>query len=93
MPQVTQCQAHDFLFDTVDKLGGWFLANDSDNQRMIELFGMDPGEVLSGKTSLVVVTNANGVIASLHPQKTMSDALTILSQHSELADVRGWYGE
>lgn len=84
---------HDFLFDAIDRLNGWFLTNDHDNSKMIELFGLDPQEVLSGKSSLVVLTDAKGFIVALHPHKTMSDALTILSQHPGLADVQRLYIE
>ncbi len=82
---------HDFLYETVDRLGGWFLANDQNNSVMIELFGLNPQEVISGESSLVVLTDSKGIIAALHPQKTMSDALTILSQHPDLADIQKLY--
>jgi hypothetical protein len=82
---------HDFLFDTIDRLNGWFLANDMKNTELIKLFGLDPDDVLSGKTSLVVLTDARGIIVGLHPQKTLSDAVTILSQHPGLADVQKLY--
>lgn len=81
---------HDFLFDTIDQLGGWFLAND-DGGRLIEAFGLDPNYILSGKLSLVVLIDAKGVIVALHPHKTLSDALTILSQHPDLADIYRLY--
>lgn len=80
----------DMAFDFTKDLQGWFLAND-DNSKMIELFGLDPQEVLSGKSSLVVLTDAKGFIVTLHPHKTMSDALTILNQHPGLADVQRLY--
>lgn len=74
---------HDFLFASIDELGGWFLANDmGEEAEMIKLFGMNPEEVLSGKISLVVVTDRKGVILALHPGKTLSDTFTILSQMS-----------
>ena len=47
----------------------------------------DPQKVISGQSSLVVLTDSKGVIIALHPQKTMSDALTILSQNLDLADI------
>lgn len=71
---------HDFLFAEIDKLNGWFLANSIEDREIIELFNMRPEEVLSGKTSLVVVTDSSGVILALHPNKTLSDTFTILSQ-------------
>ncbi len=77
----------DASFDLVEGLQGWFLASDNDSKKMIELFGLDPQEVISGQSSLVVLTDSKGVIIALHPQKTMSDALTILSQHPDLADI------
>jgi len=86
---------HDFLFDEIDHLGGWFIVNDEDNTVMIELFGLDPKDVLSGKSSLVVLTDADGIIVALHPNKTLSDTFTILSQHLELIDIEklqdGWH--
>ena len=82
---------HDFLFADIDDLGGWFLANDKDSPEMVKLFGLDPREVLSGKVSLVVLTDSKGIIVALHPNKTISDALSILRQHPDLADVEGLY--
>lgn len=73
---------HDSLFADIKELNGWFLANSMDNVKMIELFGLNPEEVLSGKISLVAVTDRDGVIQALHPDKTSSDAYTILSQIS-----------
>mgnify|MGYP001573998520 CR=1 FL=1 len=81
---------HDILFGSIEDLGGWFLANDNSNQKMIELFGLDPKEVLSGETSLVILTNSQGIIVALHPQKTLSDIYTILSQQPELADLKDY---
>jgi len=78
----------DASFDLVEDLQGWFLASDNDNEKMIELFGLDPQEVISGQSSLVVLTDSKGVIIALHPQKTISDALTILSQHPNLINQR-----
>ncbi|MFH1192157.1 MAG: hypothetical protein V1655_01655 [bacterium] len=83
---------HDFLYADIDELGGWFLSNDQSNSEMVKLFGLDQEEVLAGKSSLVILTDSKGVIRAIHPNKTMSDALTILSQHPDLADVVGWYG-
>ncbi len=82
---------HDFLFANIEELGGWFLANDEKNEKMIELFGLDPKEVLSGRTSLVVLTDSEGVIVTIHPNKTLSDTFTILSQHPKLADIQKLY--
>ncbi|MFH1187302.1 MAG: hypothetical protein V1688_00390 [bacterium] len=82
---------HDFLFGYIDELGGWFLSNDQDNSEMVKLFGLGQEEVLNGKSSLVVLTDSKGIIQAIHPNKTMSDALTILSQHPELADVARLY--
>ncbi|OGZ79416.1 MAG: hypothetical protein A2358_00430 [Candidatus Staskawiczbacteria bacterium RIFOXYB1_FULL_37_44] len=83
--------SHDFLFADIDELGGWFLASDNDNIKMIELFGLNPEDVLSGKSSIIVLTDAKGVIVALHPNKTMSDAITILSQHPNLVDMKKMY--
>ncbi|MFH1187917.1 MAG: hypothetical protein V1688_03605, partial [bacterium] len=82
---------HDFLFADIEELGGWFLTNDEENSEMVKLFGLDQEEVLAGKSSLVILTDSKGIIRAIHPNKTMSDALTILSQHPELADVAGLY--
>lgn len=82
---------HDFLFAEIDELGGWFLANDNDNIKMVELFGLNPEDVLSGKSSLVVLTDAKGVIVALHPNKTISDTITILSQHPDIVDIKELY--
>lgn len=84
---------HDFLFAEIDEFGGWFLANDNDNIKMIELFGLNPEDVLSGKSSLVVLTDSKGTILTIHPGKTISDAITILSQHPAIADIKRLYGE
>lgn len=81
---------HDFLFADIDELNGWFLANSIEDGGIIEMFGMQPEEVLSGKTSLVVVTDRAGVILVLHPGKTLSDMLTILSQIPEVASTTEW---
>jgi len=82
---------HDFLFSIIEELDGWFLASDEGNDEMIRLFGLAPEEVARGTMSLVVLTDARGIIVDLHPRKTLSDALTIVSQHPELADVQRWY--
>ncbi|MFH1030650.1 MAG: hypothetical protein V1770_05325 [bacterium] len=84
---------HDFLFGIIDELGGWFLSNDQNNSEMVKLFGFNQEELLAGKSSLVILTDSKGVIRAIHPNKTLSDALTILSEHSDLADVAGWYGK
>ena len=76
--------AHDFLFSQIEDLNGWFLANDEKNESMILLFGLNPQEVLSGKFSLVVLTDSRGVILALHPNKTLNDAITILRQHFDI---------
>lgn len=82
---------HDFLFASIDELGGWFLANDmGEEAEMIKLFGMKPEEVLSGKISLVAVTDHKGVILALHPNKTLFDTLTILSQVPEVTNTAEW---
>jgi len=82
---------HDFLFGIMEELGGWFLASDESNDEMMRLFGLAPEEVVRGAMSLVVLTDARGIIVDLHPRKILSDALTIISQHPELADVQRWY--
>ena len=82
---------HDFLFGIIEELDGWFLASDEGNDEMMRLFGLAPEEVMRGTMSLVVLTDARGIIIDLHPRKTLSDALTIVSQHPELADVQRWY--
>ncbi len=82
---------HDFLFGYIDDLGGWFLTNDQNNSEMVKLFGLNQEEVLAGKSSLVILTDSKGIIQAIHPNKTMSDALTILSQHPDLADVGELY--
>ena len=82
---------HYFLPGLVDYLDGWFLANDMENGELIKLFGLNPNDVLGGKLSLVVLTDAKGIIVALHPRKTLSDAITILSQHPDLADVHKLY--
>jgi|SRR3989344_4418129 len=82
---------HDFLFAYVDDLDGWFFSTDEDVSAMSELFGIDQEDVLSGASSLVVLTDAKGIITAIHPHKTLSDTLTILSQHPDLADVKKLY--
>jgi hypothetical protein len=81
---------HDFLFAAIEDLGGWFMANDINNTKLIELFGLDPQEVESGKSSLVILTDSDGVIRAIHPNKTLSDAITILSQNLEVVDGNAW---
>jgi len=81
----------DIAFDSIRDLQGWFLINDNDNTKMIESFGLDPQEILNGKSSLVVLTDSKGVIVALHPQKTLSDAITILSHHPDLVGVQKLY--
>ena len=76
-------------FDYIENLGGWFSSDGK--PETVRLFGLDPKEVLSGRSSLVVVTDPRGIIAAIHPNKTISDALSILSQHSDLADVEALY--
>ncbi|GEM_PF-2558120 len=83
---------HDFLFADVENLRGWFFSNDQDNSALPALFGISQEAVLGGKSSLVVLTDGAGIIRAIHPQKTMSDALTILQQHPDLADVKALYG-
>lgn len=78
----------DGAFDLVKDLQGWFLANDNNNKKMIELFGLDSQEVISGTSSLVVLTDSKGVIISIHPNKTISDTLSILSKYSGLVDIQ-----
>ncbi|MFY9462970.1 MAG: hypothetical protein WAP52_02165 [Candidatus Sungiibacteriota bacterium] len=82
---------HDFLFAYIEDLGGWFFSNDQDNSALPPLFGLSQKEVLAGDASLVILADAKGIIRALHPGKTLSDALTILSQHPDLADVAGLY--
>lgn len=82
---------HDFLFAYIEDLGGWFFSNDQDNSALPPLFGLSQEAVLNGESSLVMLVDSNGIIRSLHPGKTLSDALTILSQHPDLADVGGLY--
>ncbi len=82
---------HDFLYADIDELGGWFLTNDQDNSEMVKLFGLNQEEVIAGKSSLAILTDEKGIIRAIHPNKTMSDALTILSQHPGLADINGLY--
>jgi len=82
---------HDFLFAEIDEIGGWFLANDNDDTKMMELFGLNPEEVLSGKKSLVVLTDGEGKILAIHPNKTLSDAITILSQHPDIVNLKEMY--
>ncbi len=82
---------HDFLFAYIEDLGGWFFSNDMDNDEMPPLFGVSQEAVLNGTSSLVVLTDADGIIRALHPSKTLADALTILSQHPDLADLRALY--
>jgi hypothetical protein len=82
---------YDFLFVEIEEMNGWFLANDNDNIKMIELFGLNPQEVLGGKTSIVVLTDAQGRIVALHPGKTLNDTITILNQHPELVDITKFY--
>lgn len=77
----------DDIFDFAKNRQIWFLANSVDNIKMIELFGLNPEEVLSGKISLIVVTDSNGIIRALHPGKTLSDINTILSQLSSDSGV------
>lgn len=78
----------DGAFDLIKDLQGWFLTNDNNNPKMIELFGLDSQEVISGASSLVVLTDSRGVIVSIHPNKTISDTLSILSQHSDLVNIQ-----
>lgn len=82
---------HDFLFANMEDLDGWFFSNDMDNPEMPRLFGLSQEAVLTGTSSLVVLTDSKGIIRALHPGKTLSDALTIVSQHPDLADVEGLY--
>lgn len=82
---------HDFLFASIEDLGGWFFSNDMNNPEMPPLFGISQEAMLAGKSSLVVLTDSNGIIRALHSGKTLSDALTILSQHPDLADVAALY--
>ena len=82
---------HDFLFAYIEDLGGWFFSNDMDNAEMPRLFGLSQEATLAGASSLVMLVDSNGIIRALHPGKTLSDALTILSQHPDLADVAKLY--
>lgn len=79
----------DIIFDSIGKLNGWFLVNDNDNSKMAELFGFEQEDMLSGKSSLVVLTDSEGKIIALHPNKTLSDAITILSQHPDIVNLEG----
>lgn len=83
----------DIIFDSTDDLNGWFLANDNDNSNMAELFELKQEDILSGKSSLVVLTDSKGVIVDIHPQKTLSDAITILSQHPEIVNLEEIYNK
>lgn len=83
---------HDFLFAYIEDLGGWFFSNDEANDALPPLFGLAQDDVLQGTSSLVVLTDAKGIIVAIHPNKTLSDALTILSQHPDLADMRKIFG-
>lgn len=79
---------HDFLFAEIDELGGWFLASENSNSSMAELFGIKEEDVLGGKSSLVVLTDSKGIIVDIHPQKTLNDTITILSQHPDVVDLK-----
>ncbi len=82
---------HDFLFAYIDDLGGWFFSNDEENDALPSLFGISRENMLRGDSSLVVLTDSHGIIVALHPGKTLADALTILSQHPDLADMTKIY--
>lgn len=83
--------AHDFLFDEINNLNGWFLANDEKNIKMVKLFGLNQKNMSIGKSSLVVLTDARGIIVAIHPNKTIGDAITILSQHPDIVDIKSLY--
>ncbi len=61
---------------------GWVM-NDGE-EKTARLFGLDPNKVREGKESLVVVTDSKGIIAAIHPGKTLSDTLSILRQLPEI---------
>lgn len=82
---------HDFLFAYVDDLGGWFFSADEEFPALSELFGLDHEAVLRGDSSLVVLTDSQGIIRALHPGKTLADTFTILSQHPDLANLEKFY--
>lgn len=82
---------HDFIFDEIDKMGGWFLSNDNDNTSMAKLFGLKQEDVVDGKSSLVVLTDSKGILIAIYPEKTMNDAITILSQHPDLINIKEIY--
>lgn len=76
-------------FDYVEEMGGWFSSDGK--PETIRLFGLDSKDVASGKTSLVVVTDSNGIIVAIHPGKTTSDFISILKQLPNLVDVEQIY--
>jgi len=80
-----------FLSGVINKMGGGVLVNSKYDAKDALLFGLNPQEVLSGKSSLVVLTDPEGKIIAIHPNKTLSDTITILSQYPNIVNLKDFY--
>lgn len=74
--------------DAVYLTGGAFDAFDSGDGEILKKLGLSPSQVARREVTLVVVTDADGTVLSIHPNKDMRDIMTILTQHPDLADMR-----
>lgn len=72
-------------FDYTADYNGWFSGHN--DPPTLERFGLKPKKVATGEQSLLVVTDKNGVIMAIHPNKTKEDVLSILWQLPQLVLV------
>lgn len=77
--------------DLINSLGGSFHSFDHQSPEIIKQLGLSPDKVARGETTAVVLADADARVVAIHPDKDMRDIFTIISQHPELADVKGLY--
>lgn len=73
----------------INDLGGWWSSDGT--RETIHKFGLDPDEVAAGRLSLLVVTDAQGIIIALHPGKSVRDVLTVLALHPEVVNMKEFF--
>lgn len=73
----------------INDLGGWWSSDGT--RETIHKFGLDPDEVAAGRLSLLVVTDARGIIIALHPGRSVRDVLTVLALHPEVVNMKEFF--
>src|SRR3989344_2645979 len=72
-------------FEYTQELGCWF--SGTNDYKTIEEFGLNSLKVSMGEQSLIVVTDQDGIIVAIHPNKTKHDVMSVLWQLPQLTVV------